>query len=716
VGRIIKTLFVLSLLLIVVVAQEEGYDWGNSDWTSQQDFNSYNVQDLIAGVEQNPNLLNDPKFFTAFETKLTTDVSALDNKPEVLAELGKKIGVDFSEGSGISSYTRGAEGLTVSTKGCDDCDPSYLISIFPEKLKAQGSEVVVNSDGSVDIKPKGKKGFSAHGGIISTQGDDITIESGTIVDGDREFTTTPGFAATTSGDGTYTLNSVIFTGTDGEKVWLGGEEDFQLDLRDLEKPKVSLLGTKEILVGKISNPAETLTLKSGSAVLESSSKYLFSKDSQFTVTRGKSESTFSADNNLRFCFGECYGTNGFLPSNYESQGASTIELLEDYELNSQQRTRNILKITSVDGDDLDVDLLNPAYSFVYTSVFSTTSGIGHVNVVQRGVYGLDEPFYSKTKMDNIGATVVYGQNPETGEAYFLGGSPIMVNHLSGDEKNNVVQDVQLVFLSNEAYDSEKPVYGSGEIDLLTLFIEDQDLIETDFVDVGRLTGNRPTPEVSNMNADDQKLYERQMRAIDRAKELLAQGKTEEAQELIYEEILDSDGDSVEKTWTDSERERRKKVLEYAMASGLSEQLDIGKGDFVRDIEDAYFSHSSDEKDSSNPVYELSDEDAYDLNIFSADKSEYGQREFVIRIMDHMLFSTDSMSQQEYYDKKVAPLNFLTDEQKALFHPDNREQTYHHYDALLYDHYCNNPVNPTYCDSRPKNMYTHAFNHFAEQWE
>jgi hypothetical protein len=713
-GRIIRTLFVLSLLLIVVVAQEEGYDWGNSDWTSQQDFNSYNVQDLIAGVEQNPNLLNDPKFFTAFETKLTTDVSALDNKPEVLAELGKKIGVDFSEGSGISSYTRGAEGLTVSTKGCDDCDPSYLISIFPEKLKAQGSEVIVNSDGSVDIKPKGKKGFSAQGGIISTQGNDITIESGTIVDGDREFTTTPGFTATTSGDGIYTLNSVIFTGTDGEKMWLGGEEDFQLDLRDSEKPKVSLLGTKEILVGKISKPAETLTLKSGSAVLESSSKYLFDKDSQFTVTRGKSESTFSADNNLRFCFGECYGTNGFLPSNYESQGASTIELLEDHELNSQQRTRNILKITSVDGDDLDVDLLNPAYSFVYTSVFSTASGVGKINVVQRGTYGLDEPFYSKTKMDNIGATVVYGQNPETGEAYLLGGSPIMVNHLSGDEKNNVVQDVQLVFLSNEAYDSEKPVYGSGEIDLLTLFIEDQDLIETDFVDVGRLTGNRPTPEVSNMDADDQKLYERQMRAIDRAKELLAQGKTEEAQELIYEEILDSDGDSVEKTWTDSERERRKKVLEYAMASGLSEQVYSEKSDFASDLEDAYFADPETYKEYGINNYKPTDEDGVDLNKFHGEMSDYQQRQFVINAMNDMQDNMGKgMTQEEYYQKKVVPLNFLSDEQKAIFDPNNREAAYHNYEAVLYEQYC--VKNPQHCD-QGKSYYSVLFNQFAEKWE
>ena len=712
-GRIIKTLFVLSLLLILVVAQDEGYEWGNADWVNQQDFNSYNMQDLIAGIEQNPNLLNDPKFFTAFENKLSTDTSVLDNNPKVLTQLGNKIGMDFSTGSGISSYARGPNGLNVLTKGCGDCDPSYAINLLPEKLKAQGSEVIVNSDGSVEIKSKNKKSFSAQNGIIDTKGNNIIIQSGTIIDGGRELTIPPGFSATTSGDGIYVSNSLTLTGADGEKMWLVGEENFQLDLRDPEKPKLSMLGTKEIIVGKVSEPAEAVTLKSGAVVLESSTKYLFDKDSQFTITRGKSVSTFSADNNLKFCFGGCYGANSFLPKNYEKGGVSTIELLEDYEVSGQQRVRNILKLTSVNADNIEVDLLYPAYSFIYPSVHSSSKGIGHINIQQRGVYGLGEPFYSKTKIDNTGTTIAYGKNPETGEAYLLGGSPIVVNRPF--EKSNNMQDVQLVFLSNDAYDSENPIYDKDEIDLFTFFLEDQDIIEGEVLDVGRLTSKNPVPEVK-LTPMYQDYYLFHIQKIDEAKKLRDRGLIEEANKLLdswdgpkfpfYEYEEHNSWQPGDTTGLFRKQKANRKIAEYAIASGFTEHESIyGAVRYGLDDEDFH---------ADRKTYSLEDIDNINRFMPYVDQEKI-TNDLIYKVQGMRVALYHGMSQEEYYAKFVEPFTYLNEEQKAIFHPDNRGQLYENYDALAYQIYCVNPSVEGYCSS-DDNQYAYLLNSFVREWE
>ncbi len=718
--------FILSAFLVIAPCPpdcNQDVNWGNNDWVGQQDLNSYTMGDLVAGVEQNPNLLDNPAFLTAFETKLTTDPSSLDNKPEVLKELGNRIGMDFSSGSGISAYSRGPNGLSVSTKGCNSCDPSYKISVMPEELKAQGTKIVVNSDGSIEFNTKEKHSFLAKGGIVSASGDLIKIETGTITDGGRDITTLPGSVITTKGDGIYTLKNIFLNDVDDEKMWLGSDEDFQLDLRDPEKLKLSQLGTKEIMVHKMSDHTKAFILKSGSVVLESSSKFFFDKNSQFTIVRDKSRSTFDADNNLRFCFGECYGSNGFLPQNYEDSGVSTVELLEDYEVAGQYRSRNILKFASVNGDDINADLFHSSYSFVYVSVYSSSEGIGHVNLQQRGTYGDGTPYFSLTKMDNTGTGVTYGKNRDTGEAYILGGSPVLVNRPPVDGKKNVKQDVQLVFLSNEAYASEKPVYGSGKIDLLTLFLEDRDLndvdfLNTGFVGVGRLTNVNPRPEArldsgAEFDAYEAEIYEQQMRAIDRAKELRAQGKLEEANELITNTIefpKDENGDDL---WqgdrSESQRERRRNVLEYASASGFTDEVYVERDRYIQEVKDGQYNFNDDEVNIGR-----SEKDIEDLNRFMPYQSEYSVDDTIINSMSGMQIAMkNGMTQGEYYDRYIVPLTFLNEDQKALFDPNNREAAYVNYDALLYQHYCT--ANPAICDQK-NNMYEYQLNNFAEQWE
>ena len=713
-------MILLSLLTVQLAFAEDSFDWNNNDWNNQQDFNNYNLEDLIKGVEQNPKLLNEPVFFDAFENKLNSDPTLLNSKPEALSELGKKIGVDFSEGSGISSYNRGANGLSVSTKGCDDCKPSYNINLFPEELKSQNTEVIVNSDGSVKIQPKKGKGFILNNGIINANGDQITIDNGMIIDDGREFVTMPGFSATTKGDGIYNLNSIIFTGTDEEKMWIGGGENFILDLQDSNNPKVLMLGSKEIKIGKASNILDGFSLKSGSVVLESSSKYLFDKNSKFTVTKGKSESTFDADNNLHFCFDGCYGSNAFLPNNYEQDKLSTIELLENYNAKGEEIDRNILKLTSVNGDNINIDLLNPAQSFIYASVHGSPSKIGHINLQQRGSYGFGEPFYSKTKMDSSSSTVIYGKNRDTGEAYILGGSPILFNQPSLKEKD-IKQNVQLIFLSNEEYNSEKPVHGSGEINLLSLFLKDQNFIETDFVNSGKITSENQGKSKRN------DFSERQIRAIDEAKVLIAKGIFDESENPINDLIASFEGEEfleeLKNMGPEEYRESLRELLEYGISSGFEDELASLQEHYVHEVADAFFYPEEDSMQGMLPgennflpsEYDIEDLNALGSSVFQGK----ARQDLVLESMANMVgqMNSEGMTQEEFYQEKIEPLEFLTEEEKALFNPGNKEEAYENYEQYLYDYLLCDKI-PSNCEEKPNgiNYFEKKLNWFEENWE
>lgn len=671
-------------LLFLVLAQTED-QWQDPEWLGQQEMST-----LVEGAEENPGRLDDPLFFAAFEEKLSEDPEAINGKPKLLNKFGDKIGVTFSEGAGISSYDSNTR--TVMTKGCvgieGDCVPTSVT------FSAFEVQPTINPDGSIYI-PEGD--FEMRGGMLSRNNGgalEVSGEGATIVKNGQEIKSLTGKIVTTKDKGKFlVLGKVEFKNDLGEKFILSGEE-YQVGLQGQAKIETE----KEVLIRSLENPVAEVVLVSGGAQIESEEKFMFDKDSGFFVTRGVSESSFKVGDETRLCFGECYGVGKILPAEYLEEGVSTIEMLEDFSDKGNDHYRNILKITSIEGSKIKTNLLNPNYNGIFVAVHGDPKRIGQVEVVQRGKYGDGSPFYSQTKMDNIGLTLFYGTNKETEEPYPLDGSPIVYNKISPDNKDNPKQKVLVAYLAGSEKETE-----IRDLNLASYFLGEE---FDDLFGVGAVAHKGPSTN-RRLNQEQEDELEESMDLVDQSLDEFPGGEDGEvSEEDLFEMAIAG------MKYTSEGKEERLKALEYARSQG--EEVDYLEEEFVMDVYRGYIGLEYVEGKDIVPgedMYFPGDEDLAIINEYM----RYTSDEFRDTAALEILEASSSVEDLDEYYKKIEDLEFLPPALKEAIKTGSFESISGAYYTALHSQICG--LNGEKCASHlaAQKMFEVKYNAFVNLW-
>jgi len=386
-STIIALFLVLSLqyvvhtpLVLAAPAEEEVFSWNDPD-----DLEKLTNQEILGSLDESPDLLDRHAVYSEFESRLDDRefVSKVNANLDLLNKWADKKGITFTEGSGLKLYEDNlitTQGIGTTTFHPSDFSGSIVLSDGSLLLP---SSKIVNGElsGQAELFTLQYGTLISEGNIMLVKGEsqltaveDKTVVEGTATINGRKLSSSSEFSVSfvqrqgsTSAEG-KDVNTVLTTLDQGEVTIYTAYEEEETVIGTLHKGEAEILDDNRILLGRDHMDRMYRGQGSSADIKETRFSYsdLTTEDASFSV----GQRTLFCHNswNCNIKLSESSRTKDTTPPLSKIEVYSSMLVKKSTGTGETEQDligRDLLKITAVDGNTIDVDLVNPAFDTIY---------------------------------------------------------------------------------------------------------------------------------------------------------------------------------------------------------------------------------------------------------------------------------------------------------------------------------------------------------------